>query len=266
MDAQLDGLLVHSDNFQGLNLLSCSLKEKIQAIYIDPPYNTDAGPISYKNGYRSSSWASLMDGRIKPGKKLLRPDGILVATIDDYQYRELNFILEENFGRSNIAGTVVIRMNPSGRPLPQGFAQSHEYAIFAKSTSQAVIESLPRSDKQNARYKHRDDDGRMYMWELFRKRGSNSEQKDRPSLYYPIYVSGDTMRVPAMEYDDQQKIWHIHESPKEGEIVVYPIDDAGTHRTWRGQPDALSRLLKYSSCPRASSSALARFLRQLSVS
>lgn len=180
-------------------------------------------------------------------KKLLRPDGILVATIDDYQYRELNFILEENFGRSNIAGTVVIRIDPSGRPLPQGFAQSHEYAIFAKSTSQAVIESLPRSDKQNARYKHRDDDGRMYMWELFRKRGSNSEQKDRPSLYYPIYVSGDTMRVPAMEYDDQQKIWHIHESPRK--LFVYPIDDAGTHRTWRGQPDALrTKPSDYTNC------------------
>ncbi|AVS79055.1 site-specific DNA-methyltransferase [Paracidovorax avenae] len=239
LDAQLDGLLVHGDNFQGLNLLSCGLGENIKAIYIDPPYNTDAGPICYKNGYRSSSWASLMDGRIKAGKRLLRPDGVLVATIDDYQYRELNFILEENFGKSNIAGTVVIRMNPSGRPLPQGFAQSHEYAIFAKSTSQAAIESLPRSDKQNARYKHRDDDGNIYMWELFRKRGSNSERKDRPSLYYPIYVSGDALRPPRMEYDDQQKIWHIHEAPKEGEIVVYPIDDAGIHRTWRGQPDAL---------------------------
>lgn len=241
LDARLNGLLVHGDNFQGLNLLSCSLKEKVQAIYIDPPYNTDAGPISYKNGYRSSSWASLMDGRIKSGKKLLRAEGVLVATIDDYQYRELNFIIEENFGRNNIAGTVVIRMNPSGRPLPQGFAQSHEYAIFAKNTSQAVIESLPRSDKQNARYKHRDDDDRMYMWELFRKRGSNSEQKDRPSLYYPIYVAGEAMRVPKMEYDDQQKIWHIQESPNEGEIIVYPIDDAGTHRTWRGQPDALRK-------------------------
>ncbi|MFI7859482.1 site-specific DNA-methyltransferase [Pseudomonas promysalinigenes] len=241
LDAQLNGLLVHGDNFQGLNFLSCALKEKIQTIYIDPPYNTDAGPISYKNGYRSSSWASLMDGRIKSGKRLLRADGILVATIDDYQYRELNFILEENFGRNNIAGTVVVRMNPSGRPLPQGFAQSHEYAIFAKNTSQAVIESLPRSDKQNARYKHRDDEGRMYMWELFRKRGSNSERKDRPSLYYPIYVSGETMRVPTMEYDDQQKIWNVNESPKEGEIVVFPIDDAGTHRTWRGQPDALRK-------------------------
>lgn len=241
LDAQLDGLLIHSDNFQGLNILGCGLKEKIQAIYIDPPYNTDAGPISYKNGYRSSSWASLVDDRIKLGKKLLRPDGVLVATIDDYQYRELNFILEENFGRNNIAGTVVIRMNPSGRPLPQGFAQSHEYAIFAKNTSQAVIKSLPRSDKQNARYKYRDDDGSMYMWELFRKRGSNSEQKDRPSLYYPIYVSDDTIRVPAMEYDDQQKTWHVHESPKDGEVVVYPVDDAGIHRTWRGQPDALRK-------------------------
>jgi len=239
LDAQLNGLLVHGDNFQGLNLLSHSLKGKMHAIYIDPPYNTDAGPISYKNGYRSSSWASLIDGRIRAGKKLLRTDGVLVATIDDYQYRELYYILEENFGRNNIAGTVVIRMNPSGRPLPQGFAQSHEYAIFALNTSQSVIESLPRSDKQNARYKHRDDGGRMYMWELFRKRGSNSEQKDRPSLYYPIYVSGDTIRVPEMEYDDQQKIWHIHESPEEGELIVYPIDDAGTHRTWRGQPDAL---------------------------
>lgn len=241
LEAQLNGLLVHSDNFQGLNLLCCSLKEKIQAIYIDPPYNTDAGPISYKNGYRSSSWASLMDGRIKSGKKLLRPEGVLVATIDDYQYRELNFILEESFGRNNIAGTVVIRMNPSGRPLPQGFAQSHEYAIFAKSTSQAVIESLPRSDKQNARYKHRDDDGRIYMWELFRKRGSSSERKDRPSLYYPIYVSGETVRVPRMEYDGQQKIWNIHESPRENEVVVYPIDEGGTHRRWRGQPDALEK-------------------------
>ncbi len=182
-----------------------------------------------------------MDGRIKSGKKLLRTDGVLVATIDDYQYRELNFILEENFGKNNIAGTVVIRINPSGRPLPQGFAQSHEYAIFAKNTSQAVIESLPRSEKQNARYKHIDDDGNMYMWELFRKRGSNSEQKDRPSLYYPIYVSGEEMRVPMMEYDEQQKIWHVHEQPEENEIVVYPIDDMGTHRTWRGQPDALRK-------------------------
>lgn len=235
------GTLIHGDNFQGLELIKNKYQEKINCIYIDPPYNTDAGPISYKNGYRSSSWVALMDDRIKQGKILLRSDGVLVATIDDYQYRELNFILEENFGKENMAGTVVIRMNPSGRPLPQGFAQSHEYAIFSKKTPQAVIGSLPRSEKQNARYKHIDENGNMYMWELFRKRGSNSERKDRPSLYYPIYVLGENLRIPHMEYDDQQKIWNIHELPNENELVVYPIDDSGTPRTWRGKPESIKK-------------------------
>lgn len=239
LDLKLDGLLVNSDNFQGLSLLNSRLKENIKVIYIDPPYNTDAGPIAYKNGYRSSSWASLMDGRIQRGRELLSSDGILVATIDDYQYRELNYILEENFGKENMAGTVVVRMNPSGRPLPQGFAQSHEYAIFAKKSPQGVIDSLPRSEKQNARYKHQDDDGKMFMWELFRKRGSNSERKDRPSLYYPIYVLNDQIRVPEMEYDEVQKNWNVLEGTKEGEVVVYPIDDNGVHRTWRGQRGAV---------------------------
>jgi len=241
LDESTDGLLIQGDNFQALNLLQERYREQVKCVYIDPPYNTDAGPISYKNGYRSSSWATLMDGRIKEGRKLLCADGVLVATIDDYQYRELSFIIEENFGTENIAGTVVIRMNPSGRPLPQGFAQSHEYAIFAKATAQSAIASLPRSDKQNARYKHSDEEGKMYMWELFRKRGSNSEQKDRPSLYYPIYVADEKMRVPAMEYDNEKKVWLIRENPKEHEISVYPIDEKGVHRTWRGQPDALRR-------------------------
>jgi len=214
-------------------------REKVKSIYIDPPYNTDAGPISYKNGYRSSSWVAMMHDRVKLGRELLPLDGLLTATIDDYQYRELHFAIEEVFGAQNLAGTVVIRMNPSGRPLPQGFAQSHEYAIVAKRSDLAQIENLPRSEKQNARYKHRDDDGQMYMWELFRKRGSNSERTDRPSLYYPIYLRGEDFRVPRMTYDPDRKDWDIHEEPDTDESVIYPIDDNGTLRTWRGSPDDL---------------------------
>ena len=239
LDASLNGLLVHGDNFQALTLLRERYREKVKSIYIDPPYNTDAGPISYKNGYRSSSWVAMMHDRVRLGRELLPLDGVLTATIDDYQYRELHFAIEEVFGAQNIAGTVVIRMNPSGRPLPQGFAQSHEYAIVAKRSDLAQIENLPRSEKQNARYKHRDDDGQMYMWELFRKRGSNSERTDRPSLYYPIYLRGEDFRVPKMTYDPDRKDWDIHEEPEADETVIYPIDDNGTLRTWRGSPDDL---------------------------
>jgi adenine-specific DNA-methyltransferase len=238
IEEQTDGVMFHSENFQALNLMKAQYREQVKCIYIDPPYNTDAGPISYKNGYRSSSWVTMLFDRISQGRCILSPDGILVATIDDYQYKELAFIVEELFGKENVAGTIVIRSNPSGRPVPQGFAQSHEYAIVARSSGAAEIGKLRRTEKQSARYRHQDSDG-YYMWELFRKRGSNSERTSRPSLYYPIYVAGENIRVPEMSYNEDDRSWTIHEKARADESIVYPIDEGGTERTWRGSPDRI---------------------------
>lgn len=163
-------------------------------------------------------------------------NGILCATIDDYQQKELHFLLEQEFGQSCHAGTVSIRNNPSGRPVPSGFAQSHEYAIFMKNTQSATIGKISRSEKQEARYRHVDEDGN-FMWELFRKRGSGSEHKDRPSLYYPLYVHGEKVRVPKMVWDSVGRIWNVLEEPQPNEIVVYPVDEQGVERRWRGKPD-----------------------------
>ncbi|WP_174783959.1 hypothetical protein [Endozoicomonas acroporae] len=83
LDQQCDGLLVHSENFQALNLLQERYREQVKCIYIDPPYNTDAGPIIYKNGYRVSSWNSMLNDRVTLGSNLLKHDGLICATIDD---------------------------------------------------------------------------------------------------------------------------------------------------------------------------------------
>lgn len=240
LDKQCDGLLVHSENFQALNLLQERYREQVKCIYIDPPYNTDAGPIVYKNGYRVSSWNSLINDRISLSKQFMRQGGVLCATIDDYQQRELDYILESIFGRQFALGTITIRNNPSGRPVPSGISQSHEYAIFYGKSKSSQIGMLPRSEKQMARYRHIDDDG-AYMWELFRKRGSNSEKKDRPSLYYPIFVSGSDLRVPDMHWDDGSREWILDEEPKGSETVMYPVDKNGVLRTWRGSPEGLRK-------------------------
>jgi adenine-specific DNA-methyltransferase len=232
------GLLFHSENSQALSLMQARYRDKVQCIYIDPPYNTDAGPISYKNGYRRSSWVAMIFERISLGRSLLRAEGVLTATIDDYQFRELDFVVDEIFGGGNRAGTVVIRSNPSGRPVPQGFAQSHEYALFAKRSSAAEISKLPRTERQSARYRH-EDSGGNFMWELLRKRGSDSERSDRRSLYYPIYAVGEDVRVPEMTFDDDSEIWNVHEEPRHDEVAVYPIDEAGTERRWRSAPEAI---------------------------
>ena len=61
----LDGWLIHSENYQALNTLLPKFKEKVNVVYIDPPYNTSASEIIYENNYKNSSWISLLDDRLK---------------------------------------------------------------------------------------------------------------------------------------------------------------------------------------------------------
>ena len=49
IDEQCDGLLVHSENFQALNLMLEQYRKRVNCIYIDPPYNTGDSEILYKN-------------------------------------------------------------------------------------------------------------------------------------------------------------------------------------------------------------------------
>ena len=242
LDESLDGLLIHGDNFQALNLLQERYREQVKCVYIDPPYNTDAAPIIYKNGFKVSTWNTLILNRLEIAKGFLASDAILCTTIDDFQQKELHTILEDVFGSSNILGTVCIRNNPSGRPIPSGFAIAHEYAIFASSNPSVTIKKLERTQLQNKRYKEKDDHGN-FMWELLRKRGSNSRRDDARRSYFPFYVSDDGIRIPILEWDNGMNEWIATEKPLSSEEVVYPIDENGVERNWRWGLDTATKNL-----------------------
>lgn len=239
LDEHVNGLLVHSENMAGQSLLMPRYKGNVDVVYADPPYNTDGSPILYKNGFKNSTWASLMYDRLDLSRELLTTHGILCATIDDAQQRELHYIIGNLFGEENIAGTVVIRANPSGRPIPSGFGIAHEYAIFARKSTVGTITKMLRTDAQLQRYNESDKRGR-YMWELFRKRGSGSLRADRETMYYPLYSRNGAIRVPKMNWDDEKRVWIPEDKPKAGETVHYPIDSDGVERRWRWKHDSVS--------------------------
>ncbi|TGZ98646.1 site-specific DNA-methyltransferase, partial [Rodentibacter pneumotropicus] len=56
LDEKTNGLLIHSDNFQALNLLQERYKEQVKCIYIDPPYNSPKTEILYKTSFKHSSF------------------------------------------------------------------------------------------------------------------------------------------------------------------------------------------------------------------
>lgn len=231
LDEQTSGVMLNSDNYQALQLLLTRYEKRLQSIYIDPPYNTDASPIMYKNGYKDSSWLSLIADRVSLSKQLMCDGAVFAFAIDDYEEKYAHCVLNEVFPHGEL-GTVVIRNNPSGRPVPTGFAISHEYTLFYSNTEKTVVEKMPRSAELNKRYKEKDDQG-IFMWELLRKRGSDSERQDSPKAYYPIYFKGQVARIPDMEWNEATKSWENITPPLDNEIVCWPIDENGTERRWR---------------------------------
>lgn len=232
LDESVDGLLIHGDNFQALNLLQERYREQVKCIYIDPPYNTSASEIIYKNSFKHSSWLTLMHNRIALGRSLMNVrESFLCCTIDDVEQKVLSQLLEEVYGE--LAGTVSIRIKPSGRPIPNGFALSHEYAIFARINSDNAIQRLDHSEEQAARYRDGDAKG-AFFWEMFRKAGSNSNRSNRPSMYYPFYLDSikNTLRLPLGVYDSTSECFLLNEKPAQNEIEIYPIKDDGSEGRW----------------------------------
>ena len=240
LDEAIGGLLIHSDNFQALNLIHAQYYRQTNSIYIDPPYNTDSSEIIYKNGYKSSSWLSLIDNSLALARNFLRHDGILCATIDDQQQKELTTILSREFGTDNMLGTVCIRINPSGRITQRGFAQAHEYAIFAGQSDESSIAKLPRSDAQLLRFNQSDKKG-TFEWRNFRREGSSSDREDRPRRYFPIYIKGTALRIPSITWQENTKSYSVLEKPGSGETAIYPIDSDGNERVWRWGLDKIRR-------------------------
>ncbi|MDO9567523.1 MAG: site-specific DNA-methyltransferase [Candidatus Desulfaltia sp.] len=82
LDNQLDGWLIKSENYQALNTILPKFKEKVQTIYIDPPFNTGKD-FPYVDKFQDSSWLSLMRDRINSGINFLRKDGSFWLHLDD---------------------------------------------------------------------------------------------------------------------------------------------------------------------------------------
>lgn len=223
LDKNIDGILIHSDNFQALNLMQERYKEKVKYIYIDPPYNTNSTPILYKNEYKHSSWASLMQDRLQKGMKLLKFDGVKTVAIDDSEMVNLSTILEEVAPEHTLSRITVVH-NPKGS-ITRNFNRIHEYALFL--TRDGLSGSIARTLEENSSPR------KMRRW------GENSRRIDRRLSFYPIYLqNGKIVDIGVVPEDD------FHPSGKnvimsDGRIEVWPIDQDGVERRWNFGLDSI---------------------------
>ncbi len=230
-------ILIEGDNYYALSILNYTHAGKVDAIYADPPYNTGAKNWIYNNDYvdgddafRHSKWLSFMERRLRLARSLLKKDGIIVVTIDDYEIATLTLLMNDVFGEENHLGTVVIKNNPQGRSSMSGFQVSHEYALFYGRSSKAKIGRLPRTQEQIDRYKESDSQG-PFEWRNFRAQYST----ESPKMKYPIFVKKDCsgFRIPKLKWNVEKQSYDTLEKPSALEQISLPIDSSGRERTWK---------------------------------
>ena len=221
LEEKADGLVMHSDNYHGLKLLTDQYNCSINPIYIDPPYNTDASAIIYKNNYKRSSFLSMISERIRVAAPLMQKDSLICVAIDDVEVGDVRSILSEYYPQE--AGIVAVRSNPAGRKTKGKFAPAHEYALFYGNSENAIPSSLEVTGKRLERYPKKDDKGN-FAWANFIRSGNNDKREDRPKLYYPIIVNeNDSIRIPKMHWDNISNEYVLDETPTSNETLIFPI-------------------------------------------
>lgn len=101
-DKQCDGLLIHSENFQALQLLQERYREQVKCTYIDPPYNTGKDGFPYKDSFQHSSWLAMTSERIEASIPFMQKNGAFFASIDEKEHHNLRYIADDIFGPSNL--------------------------------------------------------------------------------------------------------------------------------------------------------------------
>ena len=209
-------------NLGVLRHLQSAYANKVDVIYIDPPYNTGQDDFAYPDNFEytddqlenmfgldenqlarlksiqgkssHSAWLTFMYPRLQLSKHLLKQDGVIFISIDDNEDGNLKEICDEIFGESNFLAQVVWERAYAPINLKKNFSPSHDYMlVYGRDANIIETNGILRSGEANNRYQNPDNDPRG-PWK-------SSDMSVGPAIeknIYPVTTpSGRVVEPPA---------------------------------------------------------------------
>ncbi|MCX7942051.1 MAG: site-specific DNA-methyltransferase [Dictyoglomaceae bacterium] len=135
LDDILDGILIKSENWQALNLLLNKYKEKVQTIYIDPPFNKEQdADYLYNVKYKDSTWASMLENRLRLARDLLKDTGSIFVRCDYNGNWLIRPLMNEIFGKYNFRNEITINRKRQAIGTPDKFEVESEFLFLFSKT------------------------------------------------------------------------------------------------------------------------------------
>lgn len=186
-------IMIEGDNYHSLQVLNYTHKEKIDVIYIDPPYNTGRKDFIYndkyvdeEDGYRHSKWLNFMEKRLELAKELLKEDGVIFISINDAEQANLKLLCDKIFGENNIIGQLT--WQSTTQPTNSGSAKfglqkQIEYILLYAKNKRLKNEFKLDYVQKIPQYPHRGKYG-MCRFEIIEKSDAGSYKRD--TMKFPI--------------------------------------------------------------------------------
>lgn len=239
--------VINAENYHALKALTWTHRGRIDAIYIDPPYNTGAKDWKYNNDYvegddlyRHSKWLAMMERRLLIARELLNPeDSVLVVTIDEKEYLRLGLLLEQVFPEARIQ-MVSTLINPASVAKSGYFGRSDEYYFYVM-LGHAGARPLPLGEEWVTT------EGRTHKgqirWDLLRKSGSSPTRAGHPETFYAFFITKDGKRIHSVGEPIGVGANRHDIDPPNGTIAVWPIRQNGSEGRWRLKPETVRDVL-----------------------
>lgn len=242
-------IYIEGDNLDVLKLLQEPYLNKIDVVYIDPPYNT-GNDILYKNNYEitqdefgslyeldengnriytnsdsngrfHTDWMNMMYQRIRLARDILKESGFFLVAIDHNELFNLGEMCDEVFGYSNRIGIISVVHKPEGRNQAKFIGPSNEFMlIYAKNEQIAKLQKVVLDEEQSKAFSCADDKGAYRLKNFIRlSDGKYATRENKPTFWYPIFVSDNLETLSTKEFENS--------------TAVYPVTTQGVERTWK---------------------------------
>jgi len=236
-----ENIIIEGENLEVLKLLSDSYREQIKCIYIDPPYNTGKDFV-YSDNYTEdkkpyweqigvtengikidtntetegrfhSNWLNMMYSRLLIARTMLKPEGVILISIDDNEVHHLRKLCDEVFGEYNFIGTFINNSTPNARDYGH-IGKMHEFCMFyAKDILYTQTNLLEDKEK---RFSFKDEIGEFNVHPLYNSNVAFTPE-NRPNLYYPFYLNPENQLIELGE-----EFYEISLIPNSDWIEIFP--------------------------------------------
>lgn len=244
-EARPSHVVINGENFHALQALTFSDRGRVDAIYIDPPYNSGARDWKYNNDYveaedqyRHSKWLAMMERRLRIARELMRPErSVILVSIDEKEVHRLALLLEQVFPDADIQMVTSI-ISAKGAVRVGKFSRVEEH-IFVVTLGEAKL--IPWSRNMLDPIKGDAGDQQALEWLGLRRREPSSTRGARPNQFYPIFVEEGTGRLNAVGDPVADGIDRETIAVPAGCVALWPLKPDGTEMLWGLTPEVLKR-------------------------